>query len=182
METVAGKIPTLMLCKYYPLAAASGRFFITFLRHTKEIVSTSDVLNGIVKAYNIFPKNYNNEVALIVEATLDYIPELQNWNVFIDSLLSAESDLTADKYFLLEFFCQSILQTVTGKCDVPRKKPRRADPRKSVNRRIVEVVTPHFCTFLDLYGKRKQNGLLLLKIINVMHFSYLEKTEQNEEV
>lgn len=183
MEVVAARVPYLMLCNYYPYAAACARFSVTFLRHTKQAVTASNILDGIIKIFTVIHTiDFGDEVALMVEALLDFTPELQNWNIFIDRLLSPITDLTADKYYLLEFFCQSIIQTVTGKCDIVREKPRRADPRKSVNRNIVETVTPHIHTFLTLYGKRKENALLLFETINIMPFFLLQKTEQNEEV
>lgn len=181
MKIPADRITTLILCKYYPLAAACGRFYITFLRHCRQSKTHLDILKGIVRTCKLSRKINNNEVAFFVEAILDNTPELQDWNTIINELTTVDSN-SIDQYLLLEIFCQSLIQTVTGKCSTAREKPRKGHISKITNKSILHIFLSNFCTLITLYGKKKENILLLLEALSVLDFSLLQETAENEKV
>lgn len=180
-EIPSSQISSLIISNYFPLAAACGRFFIGYLYRITTTSTHFSILDGLLRYCNTILECEGNKVAWVVEAVLDCTPELQNWPVFIKHLLSVNSKLQ-DREVLLDIFCQSITQTVTGRCEIERRKARKGTIRKSVNRGIVEMFIPNFSLLIQFYGKRKGCVLSLIKTLNVLDFSHLPNEGDNDVV
>lgn len=89
---------------------------------------------------------------------------------------------TDDRAILYEIFCQAILQTVTGRCEIERNKGRKGVVKRTVNGTIVRTVLPHFANLIDNYVTEKRGQIVSMKMLDVMDFTFLEMNHDNEMV
>lgn len=152
------------------------------MRQLSETTVDFDILNGLLQLYRTIPQTYNkNAIALIVDAMLDFTPELQDWNTYIKKIMSSKVTVS-DKSNLLEFFCQAMIQSMTGTCEVLRTKPRQTKIRKSINTDIILTFITHYQPLTQIFSKNKCSILSLFKVLNTMDLSQLEENNETKLV
>ncbi|XP_063910128.1 uncharacterized protein LOC135127577 [Zophobas morio] len=166
-ETYIQCIVGRMFEKNITLAKAAGKFLAVYLRHQNE--DPQQLLLHLVEvAYS--KKEYAERVPFFLESCVQCIPELEDWKLFVTTLLNEEVTFQT-RVRLLHILNENVRFSLTGKFSKVRQATFEVTELRSDDRlEIVNVVIPVFENLMCQFQTDKTCLKLLVEILSFIKY------------